>query len=168
MSKYNTIVENDVVNGEGICVSFFVQGCPHKCPGCFNPETWDFNGGQPYTEHTKFEIIKALNNNNIQRNFSVLGGEPLALENLSMTEEVINAVRHAYPNIKIFLWTGYYLEQLSKDNPNINSILNNVNYIIDGPFIEEEKNLDLRLRGSDNQSIWHKVEGIWTRWDKGD
>ena len=168
MSRYNTIVENDVVNGEGICVSFFVQGCPHKCPGCFNPETWDFNDGQPYTEHTKFEIIKALNNNNIQRNFSVLGGEPLALENLSMTEEVINAVRHAYPNIKIFLWTGYYLEQLSKDNPNINSILNNVNYIIDGPFIEEEKNLDLRLRGSDNQSIWHKVEGIWTRWDKGD
>ena len=84
MSRYNTIIPNDVANGEGICVSFFVQGCPHHCPGCFNPETWDFIGGQEYTSHTKWEIIKAINANGIVRNFSVLGGEPLAPQNIFM------------------------------------------------------------------------------------
>ena len=65
MSRYNTIILNDVVNGEGVCVSFFVQGCPHHCPGCFNPETWDFLGGKKYTSHTKWEIIKAISDNDI-------------------------------------------------------------------------------------------------------
>ena len=114
--RYNKIIENDVTNGEGVCVSFWVQGCPHHCPGCFNPETWDFDNGELYTPHTKWEIIKAINANGIIRNFSILGGEPLAPQNLPMTEEVVTAVRAAYPDIKIFLWTGYKFPNLKTKN----------------------------------------------------
>lgn len=160
MSRYNAILTNDVVNGEGVCVSFFVQGCPHHCPGCFNEETWDFKGGQPYTEHTKWEIIEAIGANGIQRNFSVLGGEPLDEHNLKMTEEVISAVRAAYPNIKIFLWTGYTIEGLSSSFDNrLGKILNTIDVLIDGPFIEEQKDLSLKLRGSKNQRIFRRDNG---------
>lgn len=161
MSKYNVIIPNDVANGEGVCVSFFVQGCPHHCKGCFNPETWDFDGGASYTEHTKWEIIEAIGANGLQRNFSILGGEPLAPQNLSMTEEVVCAVRAAYPKIKIFLWTGYNFEELAALNEDLFKILDCVDVIIDGQFVEEEKDLDLRLRGSKNQRIWIKEKGVW-------
>ncbi len=164
MSRYNTIIQDDVVNGQGICTSFFVQGCPHQCVGCFNPETWTFNGGLPYDEKVKEKIVKSINANGILRNFSVLGGEPLTKENLEMTAEVVRAVRQTYPNITIFLWTGYYFEQLPKKNPFIKSILNDVNIIIDGPFLKDEKNLNLRLRGSNNQRIWRKENpNLWER-----
>lgn len=162
MNRYNTIIPNDVVNGEGVCVSFFVQGCPHHCPGCFNKETWDFKGGQLYTDHTKWEIIQAIGANNIQRNFSVLGGEPLAPQNLSITTEVVDAVRHAYPNITIYLWTGYTFDEiLSNLNNNLKSILTNIDILIDGPFVEELKDLSLKLRGSSNQHIHQKINGAW-------
>lgn len=162
MSRYNTIINNDVVNGIGVCVSFFVQGCPHHCPGCFNQETWDFEKGIVYDEHVRWEIIKAIGANGIQRNFSVLGGEPLAIQNLSMTAEVVNAVRHAYPNIKIYLWTGYLFDELiDSSNPLILQILNNIDVLIDGPFMENQKDLSLTLRGSRNQRIFVKRSNIW-------
>ena len=160
--RYSAIIPNDVSNGEGVCVSFFVQGCPHHCEGCFNPETWDFEGGQPYSIETKWEIIKAISANGFERNFSVLGGEPLAVNNLSMTEEVITAVRTAYPHITIYLWTGFLLTDLvSANNPKVESILSKIDYLIDGPFEESNKDLSLKWRGSSNQNIWEKVNGEW-------
>lgn len=160
--RYAQIIPNDVSNGEGVCVSFFVQGCPHHCPGCFNPETWDFNGGAQYTSDIKWQLIDLIHANNITRNFCVLGGEPLAHSNLPMTQEVINAIRHAYPNIKIYLWTGFLMKDLlQSNNKNIQSILNDIDILIDGPFIEELKDLSLKLRGSSNQIIWQKKNGIW-------
>lgn len=161
MSRYNAIIDNDVVNGQGVCVSFFVQGCPHCCEGCFNPETWDFNGGQPYSEEIKWEIIKLISANGIRRNFSVLGGEPLAPQNLNMVSSLINAVRHAYPHIKIFLWTGYVKEELDLTDERIDLILNKIDVLIDGPFIEAQKDLNLKLRGSANQRIWIKENNRW-------
>ena len=162
MSNYFTIISNDVVNGEGVCVSFWVQGCPHHCPGCFNEETWDFKGGQPYTAETKWEVIKAIGANNFNRNFSILGGEPLAEKNIPMVAEVLDAVRHAYPDIKIFLWTGYtYEELMTRPSDELTQILKQIDVLIDGPFIEEEKDLNLKLRGSKNQRIWTKQNGIW-------
>lgn len=162
MSRYSAIIPNDVSNGEGVCVSFFVQGCPHHCEGCFNPETWDFEGGKPYTIETKWEIIKAISANGIERSFSVLGGEPLALNNLDMVDEVITAVRTAYPEITIYLWTGFIMSDLVfSNNSKIKSILSKVDYVIDGPFKEELKNLDLKWRGSINQNIWGKINGEW-------
>lgn len=162
MNRYNAIIPNDVVNGHGVCVSFFVQGCPHHCPGCFNEETWDFNGGKSYTPEVKWNIIKAISANNITRNFSVLGGEPLAPQNIDMTWEVIDAVRHAYPHIEITLWTGYTYEQLMKQpTENLLNILNTIDILIDGPFIEKEKDLSLKLRGSRNQRVWKRKNSLW-------
>lgn len=160
MSRYNAILTNDVVNGEGVCVSFFVQGCPHHCKGCFNPETWDFEGGKPYTEEVKKEIIKAIQANGIQRNFSILGGEPLAGKNIEMTKDIVKTIRNIYPNIKIFLWTGYDFEDSSQDM-DFFEILQYIDVVIDGKFIEELKYLNLRLRGSSNQRIWIKEKGLW-------
>jgi len=162
MSRYNAIIPNDVVNGHGVCVSLFTQGCPHHCPGCFNEETWDFRGGQPYTPEVKWNIIKAISANNITRNFSILGGEPLAPQNIDMVWEIVDAVRHAYPDIEITLWTGYtYKELMVQPSENLLNILNNIDILVDGPFIEEEKDLSLQLRGSRNQHIWIKKDNNW-------
>lgn len=156
-NRYAGIIANDVVNGEGVCVSFFVQGCPHHCDGCFNPETWDFNGGYPLPANYKEAIYLALEDNNILRNFSILGGEPLAPENLELVEDLILDIKYHYPNIKIYLWTGYtFHELLSQNNPLVNSILNKIDYLIDGPFVKELKDLTLKLRGSTNQRIWRR------------
>lgn len=161
MSNYNAIIKDDVVNGEGVCVSFWVQGCPHHCYGCFNSETWSFSDGKPYTSSIKWDIIKAISSNNITRNFSVLGGEPLDERNIKMTEEVVAAVRTAYPHIKIFLWTGYTLKDLDMNNPFISSIFEKIDVVIDGRFENDQRDLNLKLRGSTNQNIWRKVGGNW-------
>lgn len=166
MNRYNTIIKNDITNGEGVCTSFFVQGCPHHCPNCFNPETWDFMGGREYTSETKWDIIKSIGANGIQRNFSILGGEPLAFENLLMVEEVLTAVRAAYPHIKIYLWTGYTLTELkTSKNEKIESILSKIDYLIDGPYVDEEKDLSLKLRGSRNQIVWEHINNEWREYN---
>lgn len=152
------IVKNDVVNGVGVCVSLFTQGCPHHCPGCFNSETWDFNGG--YENHNlKGDIVKAISANGIIRNFSILGGEPLCEENRKMVKEVVAAVKTAYPDIKIFIWTGYELSELqAEDDNDLDFILMNIDYLIDGKFIQEEKDYSLWLRGSRNQNVYKLTE----------
>ena len=162
MSRYNTIIKNDVTNGEGVCVSFFVQGCPHHCKGCFNEETWSFSLGKEYDSKVKWEVIEAIGANGIERNFSVLGGEPMAPQNLEMVEELVTAVRHAYPKIKIYLWTGYQFEDLiSNPANNIQQILDCVDVLIDGVFVESLKDLSLNLRGSSNQHIYIKKNNNW-------
>jgi anaerobic ribonucleoside-triphosphate reductase activating protein len=154
--KISGIIKNDVVNGIGVCVSLFVQGCPHHCKGCFNPQTWSFSGGKEIENLTK-TIIEAINANGVMRNFSILGGEPLCPENIPLVKNIIQEVRKKYPNIKIFLWTGYTLNQLDiKNNKDLKYILLNINYLIDGPFIEEQKDYSLWLRGSRNQRILKK------------
>ena len=160
--NYLKIDKNDYVNGKGLCVSLFVAGCPHHCKGCFNPESWDSTAGQLFTGENIEEIIAAINENGIKRNFSLLGGEPLAPSNRPTINFILHRIRKQYPDIIIFLWTGYYYEDLLKMNDcHINSILKMVDVLIDGPFIEEEKNLTLDLRGSKNQKIriLGKVEG---------
>lgn len=154
MSNYHVIIPNDVVNGEGVCVSLFVQGCPHHCKGCFNEETWDFQEGKPIDSNAVKEILEAIHANGMQRNFSVLGGEPLALLNIKDVAEIILAVRRTYPDIKISVWTGYLFNEITNKWGKL--ILNNIDYLIDGPFIEEEKDLSLKWRGSKNQHIYWK------------
>ena len=157
MKKYAGLITNDFTNGSGTCVSFWTQGCPHHCPGCHNPETWNFNGGQELPNDIRGQIIKAICANGITRNFSVLGGQPLCEENLEIVENIVIGVRTAFPNIKIFLWTGYTLEELkTKKNEHINNILSNINVLIDGRYKEDERNLTLELRGSKNQRILYK------------
>ena len=158
-TKYAKIKFNDIVDGEGICVSFWTQGCPFRCPGCHNPDTWDFNGGIEIPSDIKGQIIKALSANGVQRNFSVLGGEPLCEENLDLVHSVIMAVRIAYPEIKIFVWSGFVIETLKKraeTNEKLADILKNIDVLIDGPFIQEERNITLKFRGSNNQRVLYR------------
>lgn len=104
------------------------------------------------------EIINGLNAQGIHRSFGIQGGEPLCKENLFLTQLVIQEVRKHYPDIKIYLWTGYYLDELNKENPRINYILNNIDVLIDGPYIAEQRDITLHLRGSTNQTI-HYLKG---------
>ena len=161
--QYAGLNYNDVVNGQGVCVSFWTQGCPHHCKGCFNPETWSFSEGYKLPSDIKGQIVKAISKNGIQRNFSVLGGEPLCPENRKLVLEILTAVRAAYPNLKIFLWTGYELEELlSSTDDVISSILEKIDTLIDGKFEKEKIDFTLALRGSKNQMIWEKnEEGAW-------
>ena len=157
MDRYAGLITNDFANGTGTCVSFWTQGCPHHCPDCQNPETWDFQGGKEVPTDIRGQIIKAICANGITRNFSVLGGEPLCDENLDEVDKIITGVRTAYPQIKIFVWTGYILEELKeKKSDKINHILSQIDVLIDGPFIQAERDITLELRGSRNQRILYR------------
>ena len=152
--RYAGIIKNDVAAGKGVCVTFFVQGCSQHCPGCHNPQTWDFNGGYEFTQDTMNNIIKALNANGVQRNFCVMGGEPLHPDNLFLTNLVISEVRKKYPDIKIYVWTGYlYEDLLAKHEKLLQNIFSNIDFVIDGPFIKEQRDITLPMRGSKNQRI---------------
>ena len=153
--KFAAINKNDFINGEGVCVSLWVQGCPHHCKGCHNPEQWDFNGGQ-YKDNDILveEIIDAITANGIQRNFSVLGGEPFAPQNMPDVYEIIFKVKQKFPNIKVYVWSGYTLEELQEMYSL--ELLNNVDVLIDGRFILAERDITLKLRGSKNQRILYK------------
>lgn len=149
------LTKNDTTNGEGICVSLWVQGCPHHCKGCHNPESWDFNGGEYKNNDILLEeIYEAISANGIQRNFSILGGEPLAPQNINDTYYILWEVKQRYPSIKTFVWTGYTLEQLKEMYKD--TLLENVDVLIDGPFIKAERDITLKFRGSKNQRILYK------------
>lgn len=160
MNKYAGLNTNDFANGKGVCVSFWTQGCPHHCPGCQNPETWDFEGGKDLPTDIRGQITKAICANGITRNFSILGGEPLCPQNIEEVDNIVTSVRAAFPHIKIFLWTGYTLDELQKqENKHIINILSHIDVLIDGPYIENERDITLDLRGSKNQRIlYHGVD----------
>lgn len=151
--KYAAIKYNDIVDCEsGICVSYWCQGCPIRCDGCHNKQTWDFNGGiEIDRDELVNQIISAINANGIKRSFSVLGGEPMAIENVDNTLYIIKAVRKRYPKIKIYLWTGYVIEALSSDIDK--EIFSLVDVVIDGPYMKNQRDITLNLRGSSNQRV---------------
>ena len=152
--KYSGLLRNDLAAAPGVSVTFFTQGCPHRCNGCQNPETWDFNGGKEFTYSVLNEILTSLRANNIKRNFCVMGGEPLCEENEFLTLLVIKTVKEAYPDTKIYVWTGYYYEDLLKrTSPHLKQILELADVLIDGPYIESQRDITLKMRGSKNQNI---------------
>ena len=152
--RYADVIWNDITAGDGLCVSFYVQGCPHHCPGCHNPETWDFEGGKEFPSTLLDELPQRLNAQGINRPLCILGGEPLCQENLFLTHLLIKTIKEKSPHTKIYLWTGYLYEELEKqDNHHVQYILKNINTLIDGPFIQEERDITLKMRGSRNQRI---------------
>lgn len=152
--RYSGIIENDFVNGEGVSVTLFTQGCPHHCPGCHNPETWNFNGGiEEEYEVLLNKIICAISKNGIQRNLSISGGEPLCEENLLFTKSLIADIKNIYPTIKITCWTGYEYKLLNKNQMDIAEM---VDLLVTGPYIQEQRDITLKLRGSRNQELWRK------------
>ena len=153
--RYAGLKVNDATNcGQGICVSFWTQGCPHHCIGCHNPETWDFEGGLSLPVDIEDQIYNAIVANGIKRNFSILGGEPLCDENLELTARVASFVRESFPHITICVWTGYLYEDLkAKNNELINDIFSKINILVDGPFDLSQRDITLKLRGSANQRV---------------
>lgn len=151
--KYAAIKEDDIVNGEGICVSFWVQGCPHRCKGCHNPELWDFDGGinEPIDKVWE-KLTAAMEKNGVKRNFSILGGEPLCSANIAITISIATFIRSKYPDCKIYLWTGYDID-IQSDHYISKFIRDTIDVLIDGPYIEEQRDVSLHLRGSSNQRV---------------
>lgn len=142
---------NDITNGEKICVSLWFQGCPHRCKGCHNPEQWNPDGGVEVDRNKLINQIKtAITKNNIMRNFSLLGGEPLAPYNVQNAIEITKEIRKAFPHITIYCWTGYTAEKLTEEQK---EILSFVDVLIDGRYEEDLKDITLPLRGSSNQRI---------------
>ena len=160
--NYGTIKNYDIANGTGVRVSLFVSGCRHHCKGCFNSETWDFNYGNPYTKEVEAEILEALKPAYIQ-GFSLLGGEPFEPENQKELAGLLQKIKESYPEKNVWCYTGYlydvdlipggkvYTEYTDK-------MLVCIDTLVDGEFIEAEKDLTLEFRGSRNQRILHLDE----------
>lgn len=152
--RYAKIKPNDIANGVGISVSLFTQGCPHRCKGCFNSETWSFDGGKEFTEEDKKYLFDCLNKHGIKRNLSILGGEPLCEQNIDGVIELCKEFKDKYPDRQIYVWTGYEIEYLmEKYGDKFDCLLANINWLIDGKFVEELKDITLKLRGSKNQRV---------------
>ena len=151
--NYGGIIKNDIANGPGVRVSLFVSGCRNHCPGCFQPETWDFDYGGPFTEETEKEILEALRPSWIQ-GLSILGGDPMEPENQEALLPFLRRVRAELPEKDVWLYTGYRLESVSAS-----PLLPLVDVVVDGPFIEAEKDVSLAFRGSRNQRIIHLESG---------
>lgn len=145
--NYAEIKKVDIANGPGVRVSLFVSGCRNHCKGCFNPETWDFDYGRPFTRATEDEIIEALRPSWIQ-GLSILGGEPTEEENVAVLIPFLKRVRAALPDKDIWLYSGYTYEVLRDKE-----ILTLADVLVDGPFLLEQKDAGLAFRGSRNQRI---------------
>ena len=145
--RYSAIKPVDIANGPGVRVSLFVSGCPHHCKGCFNAETWSFNHGEEFTDITTAQLVELLAPNYI-RGMSWLGGEPLAPQNIDVVTRLAKTVRETYPQKDIWCYTGYLWDDV-RHLP----IMQYVDVLVDGPFIEAEKDLMLLFRGSRNQRL---------------
>lgn len=161
MIRIAGINENDFVNGKGVSVSLFLQGCPFHCKGCHNPETWNPDGGEIWDWNELINhILELITANGIQRNLSILGGEPLdTYDKRDFIRLLIKVVKSRFPDIKICIWTGYTYDQLI-EIVDAGEILANIDYLIEGQFILEQRDVTLKWRGSRNQNIINLKKGI--------
>ncbi len=166
--NYAEIKALDIANGEGIRVSLFVSGCPHRCKGCFNPETWDFSFGGNFND-TTIERIAGLMKPSYISGLSLLGGEPFYPGNQRALLRLARRVRHDFPHKNIWAYTGYIFERdILRANGSARceatqELLRHVSVLVDGPFIESRKNISLRFMGSDNQRIIDVRESLRMR-----
>ncbi len=155
--NYADIKRIDVANGPGIRVSLFVSGCTHHCKGCFNPETWDFHFGKPFTEKEINEIMEYLKPDYI-KGLSLLGGEPFEFNNQQGLLPLLRRVKSEFPDKSLWCYTGYDFEKDIRDRMMLNwsetrEMLTYIDILVDGEFQEDKKDLSLRFRGSSNQRI---------------
>lgn len=179
--RYAQIRSLDLSNGEGVGVALFVQGCHFHCENCFNPETWDFDGGKEWTEEVKNKFLELANKSYIKR-ISILGGEPLAKENLDDVLDLVNEFRLSSPQKSIWLYSGYTWEQLFEDddfdiqggiceNQTRRAIVLSSNVFVDGQYIESQRSISLPYRGSLNQRLINVQQSLqkgeivlWQTW----
>lgn len=154
---YGQIKNCDIANGEGVRVTLFVSGCTNRCEGCFQPETWDFGYGQPFTEATEEQLLRMLEPDYIN-GLTLLGGEPFEPENQRALLPFVKRVRERYPDKTIWAFTGFTLERLLTEAPHprceaTDELLSLIDVLVDGKFILAQKNIRLRFRGSENQRL---------------
>ena len=156
--NYASIRECDIANGDGVRVSLFVSGCTHRCKGCFNPDLWDFNAGEPFTRETEDRILELLSPSHIA-GLSILGGEPMEPENQRALVPFLRRFRERFGSSKtLWVYTGCVLERdlaaPSRWRTEVTAeFLSFVDVLVDGPFVEELKDISLGFRGSSNQRI---------------
>lgn len=153
---YGQIMRADSANGVGMRVSLFVSGCTNHCKGCFQPQTWDFQYGEPYTQATEDEILKELARP-FYSGITILGGEPFESENQRVLVGLIRRIRKELPERTIWMFSGNVYEDMLPGGKRYtevtDEILDNIDILVDGPFEEEKKNINLNFRGSANQRI---------------
>ena len=154
---YGNIKEFDVANGEGVRVTLFVSGCTNHCEGCFQPATWDFYYGKPYTEETEKKILDFLALPYAD-GLTLLGGEPMEPENQPELTALARKVKELYPDKTIWCFTGFVydkdlLEGQRRHTEYTDEFLSYIDILVDGPFVLEKRNLALSFRGSENQRV---------------
>ena len=163
--NYGNIKFVDVADGEGVRVSLFVSGCRHHCKGCFQPETWNFDYGNPFTEEVERQILVKLSPSHIN-GLSLLGGEPFEPENQRVLFPFLRKVKAMYPEKTIWAYSGYLFdEELLKEDGKAHcevtkDILELIDVLVDGEFVEAKKNLMLPFRGSENQRLIDVQESL--------
>ena len=154
--NYGTIKFCDIANGIGIRTVLFVSGCTHHCKGCFQPETWDFAYGQPYTEATERQILDSLAPSYIH-GLTLLGGEPMEPDNQRALLPLLRRIKVEYPQKTVWCYSGYTYEELtgvSRARCEVtDEMLSLIDVLVDGEFVLERKNISLRFRGSENQRL---------------
>lgn len=155
--RYNKIRKMDISNGPGVRVSIFMQGCVFNCPNCFNPETHDFNGGKEFTEETIQKVLTLCDNENVE-GLSILGGEPMHPKTIEATTRLAKAFKEKYPEKNIWAWSGYQFDKDLKDK----EVLNYLDVLVDGQYIDELHNPKLEWRGSENQRVIDVQKSIKT------
>lgn len=147
--RYSQIRKMDIVNGPGIRISLFTQGCPFHCKDCFNKETWDFDGGFEWTSEKEKLLLDLCNRPQI-KGLSILGGEPLINQNLETLKILFTKFRELYPDKNIWMWTGNIYENLT---PEQKEVANMVDVLVDGPWILRLGDFKLKYKGSSNQRV---------------
>lgn len=146
--KYNLIRKMDISNGPGVRVSIFMQGCEFHCKNCFNPETWNFDGGNEFSQNTIDEVMDLCNKGHIQ-GLSVLGGEPMHPKNIEATTKLIKTFKEKYPEKNVWVWSGFKFDEDLKGK----DVLNYIDVLVDGRYSDELHNPTLKWRGSSNQRV---------------
>lgn len=154
--NYANIKNCDIANGPGVRISLFVSGCTHHCKGCFNEVAWDFDYGEPFTQETIQYILELMKPAYI-KGLTLLGGEPFEPQNQGAVVSLLRQVKKAYPEKSIWAFSGYLFEKITShtlgDWDVTREFLSYLDVLVDGPFVEEKKNLALRFRGSENQRL---------------
>ena len=146
--RYNIVRKMDISNGPGVRVSVFMQGCEFHCKNCFNPETWDFEGGKDFNKETIDEVLDLCNKDHI-KGLSILGGEPMHPKNIEATTELAKAFKEKYPNKNIWVWSGFKFDEDLKDK----EVMNYIDVLVDGRYSDELHDPTLKWKGSSNQRV---------------
>ena len=146
--RYNKIRKMDISNGPGVRVSIFMQGCTFHCKNCFNPETWNFEGGKEFTDDTINQVLELSNKDQI-KGLSILGGEPMHPKNIEGTTKLAKAFKEKYPNKNLWVWSGFRFDQDLKDK----EVLKYIDVLVDGQYKDELHDFTLKWKGSSNQRV---------------